>query len=161
MNLFSQNENVDISIICPIPFFTNDVLTNHDIPSDRPAMIAYGGDADTGFVITTRFYGATGDITIDKNAGEQIMTIDMSIVEAIVGVPSANHDQLIIDTRIGSKSITYTNNIGQSWNVMSAFAPGSSWFFLYAGFNQFHYSLSPGSASVDMHFSYPELIMGL
>jgi hypothetical protein len=158
VNMFSQNENMDISIVCPFPYFRGSG-GSVNIPPGHPTMIAYEGDADTGLTISITFSGVTGDIEILKQGGLYTMGIDMSIVADIVGGPSANGHTLTIDTRVGSKSIRY-NTGGVVYNVMGALVPGSSWLTLYKGFNQFNYTLSSGSP-IDMFVSYPELVAGV
>lgn len=173
VNLFSMTETMQISMICPDPYFQNVNPSFSDISknagatqfpiefnptiefsiydSDRIAVVENVGD-DTGFLLTVEMLStanippavvATG-FTIANEDTDEFMTINYSF---------ADKSKIVIDTRQGQKSITlYVGATVKS--LLGYMAEGSTFLQLRHGKNRFSYTPVIATAKIDYNLKF-------
>lgn len=175
-DIFSKNEDTQISIICPDPYFysagkdgtnvtvfsgveptfefpfSNESLTENlieigTIQYSTEQNIFYSGDSEVGVLITIHAIGDAGSITIYNTGTRETMKIDADKIETLTGKGIVNGDDIIISTTKGDKYITLLRD-GKYTNILNALDKSSSWFQLAKGDNIFAYSAETGSTNL-------------
>lgn len=160
-DLFVQREQIQISIICPRPYFEdlNTIYTelsrivrkfefpfaideSNPIPFseivDYPlCTINNGGDVETGCIMTVEITSAVADLTIYNSTLQQHFGFNRSFFAG---------DTVTINTISGQMSATRTSG-GQTTNLLNNVTAGSTWFKLAVGDNDFTYTVSAGSGT--------------
>lgn len=153
-SLFERNQNLQISIICPEPYFKALEETVSDLSQVTPLFsfpfaiaeagiafseiektieknIYYAGEVETGFTIEMRALAAVMDPKIYNEAGESFS----------IGLEMQAGDVLTINTVKGSKTVTLLRD-GVKSNIINLVKPNPTWFNLTPGDNVFLYSAS-------------------
>lgn len=173
-NIFSENEDTDISIICPNPYFyssgdgnttlfsgiepmfkfpfSNESLTEKlimmgSIENKSEQNIIYEGDVEIGITITIHAVGSASGITIYNINTREQMSINSTKLEQLTGSDIVNGDDIIISTVQGSKSITLTRE-GATTNILNCLDKNSDWFVLSKGDNIFAYTAEEGAQNL-------------
>lgn len=174
---FTNLEVMQVSILCPFPYFRALAETIVDISNEiagfrfpfsinvgdpipfslyidhREAVVFNDSEVETGAVATVDFLDAGSKIMIsDVETGEQ-MTVSYSFREG---------DRLKIDTNKGQKSI-YLFRGATKINLFPAMAAGSAFFSLLPGQNRFFYLVDDGTAdeNVLITFAFSNLYAGV
>lgn len=154
---FSKSETMQISIICPNPYFQD--INEQNIQFEKvidafyfpfsieesgiPFSIINNTDAliinnsserETGMTIQINLNDDCNKILIRKLSNGETFQLDYTF---------AQYDQIEINTNKGSKSIKLIRN-AQSINLFTSMANGSSFFQLDLGDNIFDYSIDDG-----------------
>lgn len=157
-DLFSQREKVQISIICPRPYFEDlaaiyaelsAVLALFEFPfaieepipfseaTDYPiAEIMNTGDAEAGCIITVDVKNTIQGIKIINTATQQFFFLDSAFVD---------HDKIIISTISGQMGVTMERG-GSKFNLLNSVGANSTWLRLAPGVNHFTYTIDDGDA---------------
>ena len=188
VNHFNKHENVEISLLCPAPYFKNpevstanisSVVSNFTFPFLNDSLtepllifgyvrdyfrldISYGGDVDTGAIFAVQCTDETGDILIyNENHGETYR-IYGSMVEYLIGDFIRDGDIVLLDTRDRQKSLLHTRG-GVTTNILNAMDLSSDWPRLYPGSNllSYHTSSSDNNYGTEMVVYYQELYQGV
>lgn len=185
-NIFSSEEDTQISIICPDPFFydlgssekvytniyplfefpfANESLTENLIEfstmiEDPRAIINYIGDIDTGIVIRIHSLDTPGDITLYNVDTRESFKIFNSQVKKITGEEIGNTDDIIISTKRGNKYVKLFRK-GVETNIISAVDMDADWFQLSTGVNAFTFVTQKEKAKVTVNFSYRNAYGGI
>lgn len=185
-DIFSQQESLQISIICPNPFFrsvtaskvlfygvdplfkfpfSNESLTEKLIEfghinhyTDR--NIVYDGDSETGMTIKMHASGSVKNITIYKIQTRESMKIYTDKIETLTGAPLNQGDDLVITTVNKQQSIKLIRN-GKEINVLNALDRKSTWLKLTKGENVFAYSAEEGLPNLEFYIEYNILYAGV
>lgn len=160
-DLFVQREQMQISIICPRPYFEdlNTIYTelsriirkfefpfaieeSDPIPFseivDYPlCTINNGGDVETGVIMTIEITSAVAGLTIYNSTLQQYFGFNRSFFAG---------DTITINTISGQMSVTRTSS-GQTTNLLNNVTAGSTWFKLAVGDNDFTYTVSAGGGT--------------
>lgn len=176
-DLFTMTEEMQISIICPDPYFqdTNEILTDiSQVLGGFEFPFAFGGNGVLDSTITDEAIEFSG--YVEKrivnliNDGEDdtgfIITIiakDTVINPTIYNVDTresftlnvemAKGDVLTINTNKGHKSVTLMNNLVATSRINKV-ARGSTWLSLNKGDNLFTYEAEAGGADMQVKFLY-------
>lgn len=179
--IFSEEESLQVSIICPDPFFysmetddneqrfegakrlfefpfSNESLTENKITfsylQHYPAQaIYYDGEYQTGFEIIIHAVGTVYNPTIiNLSTGDQ-MTIKTDVVKKITGDTIRNGDTVTINTVTGKKSVTLTRD-GVDYNIISALGSQAVWFKLQKGENLFTYESEFGAVDINILYKW-------
>lgn len=169
-NLFTRGETMQISIICPYPYFSGLLENVTDISNqtgafhfpfsinigepvpfsvyytNRVTNVQNNSQAETGAVIYCDLSEAINTLRIvNTNTGEYIL----------LQYAFQAGDRIIIDTNKGRKSVTLIRNTIAS-NIFTAVQLGSTFFQLAVGENEFGYQANNGAAdsfvSISFHF---------
>lgn len=174
--IFSKDEDTQISIICPDPYFysagkdgtqvtvfsgveaqfefpfSNESLTENlieigTLQYSTEQNIYYAGDSEVGVLITIHAIGSAGTITIYNTGTREMMKIDADKIKTLTGDGIINGDDIIISTSKGDKYINLVRN-GVTKNILNALDKTSDWFQLAKGDNIFAYTAASGATNL-------------
>ncbi len=174
---FTNNELVQISIICPNPYFKDLQLIVDDISKvvqkfkfpfsinvdepeyfsqlelNRITNVQNVSESETGLIIDVDFYGSVRTFEIRNTlTGEQF----------ILDYTFNNHDNLIIDCNIGIKSVKCVRD-GVETNLIPYLRKGSKFFQLRTGDNNFTFLADSGESDqlVSINFKHYNVYRGV
>lgn len=175
-DLFSMREQIQISIICPRPYFEDlntiytelaHVLRLFEFPfaiaktpgvpvselTENPlCTIVNNGDAPAGCIISVSISGEVEGLKIINSTQQTFFGLDYTF--------SAG-DEIEINTCSGQMGVTLKRN-GVTTNLLNYVSPASNWFRLSLGDNVFTYTLTTGDvASVVAIFATTNLYGGV
>lgn len=188
-NIFSEEEDTQISIICPNPYFismsnggmntvvffgdepvfefpfSNESLTDPlivfgDIKLRQEEIVPYDGDSEVGFTIKMHALGEVRQITIYNTKTRETMKIDTDILNEITGSGIVAGDEITISTIKGDKHITLLRN-GEEINILNALGKDVDWFQLAKGDNRFAYICEYGAENLEFSINYQTLYEGV
>lgn len=174
-DIFTNREIVQISMICPDPFFyslrgeatvfsgivplfefifSNESLNENliemgSIETQTEKTVHYSGDADVGVKITIHALGPVKNITIYNVRTRESMSIDTNKIEKFTGSKFDSGDDIIITTMRGNKNALLLRN-GHYTNILNCLNRDCDWFRLEKGDNIFAYTAEEGSE--DLYF---------
>lgn len=135
MNQFAKVENAVISLFCPYPYFLH-LTQQYASASDGDVTVTNNGEIVSGCDIIISFDGTVDDgLTIENANGTQSMYIDFAKMES--GMNSCRvDDQIVINTRIGEKSILFWDDSTSTWfNGINGVGVDADWIKLFLGNN--------------------------
>ena len=188
-NIFSEEEDTQISVICPNPYFismdnggVNTIVFFGDEPVfefpfsneslEEPLIIfgniklrqeeivPYDGDSEVGFVIKMHALGEVRQITIYNTKTRESMKIDTDILREITGSGIVAGDEITISTVKGDKHITLLRD-GEEINILNALGKDVDWFQLAKGDNRFAYICDYGAENLEFSIEYQTLYEGV
>lgn len=188
-NIFSEEEDTQISIICPNPYFismendgmnsvvffgseptfefpfSNESLTDPliifgNIKLRQEEIVPYDGDSQVGFTIKMHALGEVRQITIYNTKTRETMKIDTDILNEITGSGIVAGDEITISTIKGDKHITLLRN-GEEINILNALGKDVDWFQLAKGDNRFAYICEYGAENLEFSINYQTLYEGV
>lgn len=188
-NIFSEEEDTQISIICPNPYFismsnggmntvvffgdepvfefpfSNESLTDPlivfgNIKLRQEEIVPYDGDSEVGFTIKMHALGEVRQITIYNTKTRETMKIDTDILNEITGSGIVAGDEITISTIKGDKHITLLRN-GEEINILNALGKDVDWFQLSKGDNRFAYICEYGAENLEFSINYQTLYEGV
>ena len=188
-NIFSEEEDTQISIICPNPYFismenggmnsvvffgsepafefpfSNESLTDPliifgNIKLRQEEVVLYDGDSQVGFTIKMHALGEVRQITIYNTKTRESMKIDTNILSEITGSGIVAGDEITISTIKGDKHVTLLRD-GEEINILNALGKDVDWFQLAKGDNIFAYSCEYGAENLEFSINYQTLYEGV
>ena len=146
-NIFSSQEQTQISVICPDPYFysageggtqvtnfystapmfkfpfANESLTEPliifgEIRNKTEGVITYNGDAEIGITIYIHAIGTAENIKIYNTETQEAIKISTEKLTALTGQGIIYGDDIVINTAKGEKSITLIRE-GVSYNILN------------------------------------------
>lgn len=185
-NIFSKEETVQISVICPDPNFyelgssqtlftgvvpefefpfsneslTEPLLNFGEIQIDTRATLDYVGDSDTGIVINIHALGPAENITIWNNITREKIAIDTAKVYRRTNVRFDLGDDIIISTVKGSKYVQLLHD-GVYYNIVSCINKDADWFQLTNGDNIYTFTADSGENYLLVTFNYRNAYGGI
>lgn len=156
-DIFSDKEDVVISIICPDPLLYNTSESSYSASWDATNKVynlaphSYG-DCPTGFKIAVQVTGTgLGNFLLKETKTGRVMDIYTGSINVggITGVKAG--DLITINTKRGEKAITLKRS-GVEYSIINLIQDGSSWFEVRYGVVPFTLSTSStgNNASVKM-----------
>lgn len=167
-DLFTRREQMQISIICPRPYFEDlntiyaelrkslamfefpfSIEVEQPVPiseiTDYPICeILNTGDAECGCVIDIDVHSAVQGIKIANTSTQQFFYLDTAFV---------NHDRIKINTNSGQMGVIMERG-GSSFNILNTVAENSTWLRLKPGTNHFTFTIDSGDTDdVDIGFT--------
>lgn len=185
-NIFSNQETVQVSVICPDPNFyeigtsktlfsgvvsqfefpfennslTEPLLNFGDIQLDTRATIDYIGDSDTGILITAHAIGPVENITIWSNITREKISIDTSKIYRQFNIRFDKGDDIIISTVKGDKYVRLLHD-GVYYNIIGCVNKNADWFQLTNGDNIYTFTAESGEQYLFVTFSYRNAYGGI
>lgn len=185
--IFSNQENTTISIVCPDPYFyvdgdsqtifsgirpafefpfSNESLTESliefgQIWIDRHAVLDYHGSVDTGVLITIHsLSGKAEGIKLYNVDTQEQMLIDTAKIEKISGAAFDAADDIVIST---VKKDRYCKLLrkGVYTNIIGALSMDSDWFQISSGQNGFAFTADAGADNLSVTFGYKDAYVGI
>lgn len=189
LNIFSQAESCQISIICPNPYFSSSgddgvreavfqgMAPNFEFPFSNESLaekqiefgvverrkrnvIYYDGDAEQGITMTIDAIGTVKNLTIYNLKTREKMAISHDELVSFTGSGIVNGDTITISTVKGHKTIELLRN-GSSINILNCIGKNDDWFMLAKGENEFGYTADEGSDYLDFKINYSALYEGI
>lgn len=174
---FTNNEIMQVSIVCPNPYFKDAQLIVDDISKviqkfkfpfsininepipystielEQVKNIVNASESETGLIINAQFGGEVEELEIRNTVTGESLTLNYSFEE---------NDTLVIDCNKGSKAITLTRD-GMEYNLIPYLQRGSTFFQLRTGDNKFTYLADEGVSDqlVSIQFSHYNVYRGV
>ena len=188
-NIFSEEEDTQISIICPNPYFismenggmntviffgseptfefpfSNESLIDPliifgNIKLRQEEVVLYDGDSQVGFTIKMHALGEVRQITIYNTKTRESMKIDTDILNEITGSGIIAGDEITISTIKGDKHITLLRD-GEETNILNTLGKDVDWFQLSKGDNRFAYICEYGAENLEFSIEHQTLYEGV
>lgn len=173
-NLFAKKQVVQISIICPKPYFqSSEVYTESfsdvqllfsfpfsigengipfsSINQNIRKSIVYTGDIQTGIIIELFANGTVVNPIIYDVLNKTHIALNFTMQKS---------DKIVINTNQNQKSIELVRN-GVSTNILGYLIPDSTWLTLTAGDNVFTYDSESGNSYLQITFTTSILYGGV
>jgi hypothetical protein len=149
-DLFDKAEKIQISIICPDPYFKSEDTTVVDFESDTET-ITNASDDETGVVVEITATGAAQGITITNETTGESFSSNQQLAEG---------DKMILNTRRGEKSLTLVSG-GTTTNIINTMEQGSDWFPLIPGANTISYEAEQGAENLTARLTLQPIFEGV
>ena len=186
IDIFSNSEGADITIVCPNPFFRlrdpakgkNSVRFTTSIPSfefefqdpnyDSPTLIfgemtstgetvvVYEGDADASTIVDIQFLGPASGVKLYNTTTQTRINIDTNEISRLLGSTIKAGDRLSISSGVGDKYVKAYRD-GNVYNALSALDKDSDWIFLTPGDNLITVRADTGIDNVSAVISFENL----
>lgn len=166
-DLFTNKEIMQISILCPNPYFKNAEMIIDDI-SKTLAEFEFPFAIDESGVEISSINNSKITNIINKSESESGLIIEIDIFNSInkiqlndiitgdlfiLNYEFVENDKVIIDTNKGNKSIKLIRN-GKNINLFAAMSNNSTFFQLNIGDNFFSYLVDDGANDDDVHILF-------
>lgn len=188
-DIFSKQEDTQISIICPDPYFysasedgnnvtdfysidpvfefpfSNESLSEPllifgEIQIKTEGVITYHGDSEIGVMIYIHAIGPATNINIYNTETREVMSINTTKLEALTGKGIVASDDIIINTLKGEKSITLVRE-GKSYNILNCLDKNTDWFTLVKGDNIFAFTAESGVTNLQFRIENKVIYEGV
>lgn len=174
-DLFVQRERMQISIICPRPYFEDLETIYTELAQivrmfEFPFAIEYnapipfseyqnyplctinnGGDVDSGFIMRVAFNDAASGFKIFNSTTQKFIGFDYDFI---------TEDELTINTLSGQMSVTLSRQ-GETINLLNYISSGSTWLKLVLGDNDFTFTAATGADGIHIVFATANLYGGV
>ena len=165
---FTNKETMQISMICPFPYFKDiDIIVDDiskvikkfefpfsieydepeifsEIEVDKITDIFNMGESECGIIINIDFIGSVNQMKIINTGNGETFTVNHGFISG---------DNLVINTNKGEKSVVLTRN-GAEINLFAKVARGSTFFNLNRGDNYFSYEADNGDHDQNVSIVY-------
>ena len=188
-NIFSQQEETQISVVCENPYFvsikggetsiasffgtepmfefpfSNESLTDPliefgNIKLRQEEVVYYDGDSNVGIIIRIHALGEVRQITIYNTGTRESMKLDTDKLKTITGQGIIAGDEVTISTVKGDKYITLLRD-GVTTNILNALGRDTDWFQLSKGDNRFAYTCDYGAKDLEFKIEFKTLYEGV
>lgn len=186
IDIFSNSEGADLTIVCPNPFFRlrdpakgkNSVRFTTSTPSfefefqdpnsDSPTLIfgemtatgetvvVYEGDADASTIVDIQFLGPASGVKLYNTTTQTRINIDTNEISRLLGSTIRAGDRLSISSGVGDKYVKAYRD-GNVYNALSALDKDSDWIFLTPGDNLITVRADTGIDNVSAIVSFENL----
>lgn len=186
IDIFSNSEGADLTIVCPNPFFRlrdpakgkNSVRFTTSTPSfefefqdpnsDSPTLIfgemtatgetvvVYEGDADASTIVDIQFLGPATGVKLYNTTTQTRINIDTNEISRLLGSTIRAGDRLSISSGVGDKYVKAYRD-GNVYNALSALDKDSDWIFLTPGDNLITVRADTGIDNVSAIISFENL----
>jgi Phage tail protein len=172
-DIFSREEKVQISLICPDPYFYDTefittvfhgIASGFEFPFENQSttlsLLEFGsvflndqanvfnsGDISTGIFVIIQFTGAVTDPTINNLSNGQSMVFSSSRLTTLTGFNFKANDVLLVSTIRGSKQIVLVRD-GIGINVLNIMTTVNGWITIDKGDNVMAYTATSGLANM-------------
>lgn len=173
-DLFVQREQMQISIICPRPYFEaldtlynelSKTLSMFEFPFSIITPIPFSeildypictidntGDTACGTIIEIDFYNSVSGLKIFNTTTQMFFSLNYTF---------ESNDHVVINTSSGQMGVTLYRN-GAQTNLLNYVAQGSTWLRIAPGENNFTFTVESGDAeNVIIHFTTALLYGGV
>lgn len=164
INPWELNQNMQISIICNMPYW-QDVAETYTDASNVAALLEFPFYTDSeGMELSVVDTAAS---TIIENSGTvaagvifELTATVRSLQPRIYNLSTGEYmgfyvdlfpsDRLIIDTHTGKKSVTYVHD-GVAHNYINTLMEGSTWLQMAVGSNEYSYTVDEGECTLGIY----------
>lgn len=185
IDIFSDFEVAQISLICPYPYFRdsdvssvdmNSVVKRFEFPFSNPvsqktlvfgertefnsATIKYYGDEPTGVNINIRLHGATSDVIIANHSNGQRMVVTDYRIFIQTGQRLKDGDTISLGTASGSK-FAYLFRDDHVYSILGSLGVATDWLVVEPGENIIEVDTINSSVNIDVSLYHNVLYGGL
>lgn len=189
VDIFSQNEGTQVSIICPDPYFysagedglkqwmfygaeplfefpfSNESLTENlielaNLTQQTYGTVIYDGDGEPGITIKVHAIGKVEGLKIYNIDTREIISLNDQKLIDLTGQGIEYGDQIIITSDRGNKKITLFRD-GESINILNILERPIAWLKLSKGENNFAYTTTYGMSNVQFSIEHRVLYEGV
>lgn len=175
IDFFTDNELVNLAIICENPYWKNleairtdisDVLGNFVFPfaidssgipfssiRESSAATIFNSGAETGINIIIQCNGNVANITIFDNKD--------TTKKFLIKKTFSKGTQIIIDTEASPKTVKAHYANGTTENLMKYVGSNPTWFTLKKGYNEIGYSAVLGGENINVSIAYTQKYLGV
>lgn len=184
--IFSNKETLQVSVICPDPFFksmtplhmqfhgnepafefefsneslTDPLLIMSEIKNAAYRNIYYDGDEETGMKITLDLTGDIKDFTIYNIDTNEKMKLNDASLEHIIGTRFIAGDTIILNTINKKKGLKLIRG-SKEYNILNILDKNVDWLKLRKGNNTFAYTVTEGNEYVHISIDNDILYTGI
>lgn len=186
IDIFSNSEGADLTIVCPNPFFKlrdpvkgkNSVRFTTSTPSFEfefqdpnsvsptlifgemtatgETVVVYEGDADASTIVDIQFLGPASGVKLYNTTTQTRINIDTNEISRLLGSTIRAGDRLSISSGVGDKYVKAYRD-GNVYNALSALDKDSDWIFLTPGDNLITVRADTGIDNVSAIISFENL----
>lgn len=186
IDIFSNSEGADLTIVCPNPFFklrdpakgknsvrfttstpsfefefqdpnsNSPTLIFGEMTSTGETMVVYEGDADASTIVDIQFLGPASGVKLYNTTTQTRINIDTNEISRLLGSTIRAGDRLSISSGVGDKYVKAYRN-GNVYNALSALDKDSDWIFLTPGDNLITVRADTGIDNVSAIISFENL----
>lgn len=166
--LFTNDEQAQISIICPFPYFKGLYQIVNDISNTLATFVfPFSINVNEPIAFSTFEFSRTANVYNDSSS-ETGVEIEIDILATCYDIDIRNvvtgqdfllyyafqpHDKVLINTNKGQKSVKLVRN-GVTTNLFSALQKGSVFFQLASGDNLFGYLIDLGDNNENVYITF-------
>lgn len=153
-NIFSRDPEVQVSIICPDPYFTavvESVINGIAVAIDGTPLteFEYQGTVPTGFILTSTVGALTYTGTV-KMVNYAPTLESFSLLTTTI----SSTLKLVVSTVLGDKYVRNVNtSSGAPTNILANLVQTSAWPQLYPGTNKFGFMTSAATQPWELHYN--------
>lgn len=186
IDIFSNSEGADITIVCPNPFFKlrdpakgknsvrfttstpsfefefqdlqaqSPTLVFGEMTSTGETVVVYEGDADASTIVDIQFLGPATGLKLYNTTTQTRINIDTNEISRLFGSTIKAGDRLSISSGVGDKYVKAYRD-GKVYNALSALDRDSDWIFLTPGDNLITVRADTGIDNVSAIISFENL----
>lgn len=186
IDIFSNKEGADITIVCPDPFFKlrdpakgknsvrfttskpsfefefqdpnaqSPTLIFGEMTSTGETVVVYKGDADASTIVDIQFLGPASGVKLYNTTTQTRINIDTNEISRLLGSTIKAGDRLSISSGVGDKYVKAYRD-GKVYNALSALDRDSDWIFLTPGDNLITVRADTGIDNVSAIISFENL----
>lgn len=179
VNIFSQRESAQVSIVCPDPYFYSygeggiiktifygvepkfefpfanvsyeeKTMVMGELLSKTKSVIYYPGDSEVGIMIYIHALDEAVNPFIYNIRTNERMTINTERLKTLTGSALVGGDDIIINTAKGEKSIILKRD-NKEYNILNCLGRDTDWFLLSKGDNVFAFGAEDGTANLQFY----------
>lgn len=185
--IFSKQESGQVSIVCPDPYFYNDIeqlyriagigaefefpFSNEslyypmicfgDYAYEYSRTVTYNGDIATGFVMTLRFLGDNvPNVTITEVRSNTQLDFRLTELEMAYGITFERDDLIIISSVKGNRYVKYVHQ-NEETNLLAFYYKRLTWFELNPGDNTYVLDATTNLQDVEITMEYRTIYGGV
>lgn len=186
IDIFSNSEGADLTIVCPNPFFRlrdpakgknsvrfttstpsfefefqdpnsgSPTLIFGEMTSTGETVVVYEGDADASTIVDIQFLGPASGVKLYNTTTQTRINIDTNEISRLLGSTIRAGDRLSISSGVGDKYVKAYRD-GNVYNALSALDKDSDWIFLTPGDNLITVRADTGIDNVSAIISFENL----
>ena len=179
VDIFSNREGAQISIVCPDPYFysygedgvirtvfygvepmfefpfsnestAEGLLVLGELLTKTKSVIYYPGDSEVGITIYIHALDEAVNPFIYNIRTNERMTINTERIKALTGSALMRGDDIVINTAKGEKSIRL-KRADKEYNILNCLGRDADWFLLTKGDNIFAFGAEDGVANLQFY----------
>lgn len=151
---FPFSSNIDGLVVNDVRYSDRGDIVFGEIKDRTEFNIYYDGGAETGITFTIRTYRGMKDIVITNDTVDEFLKITADSIPTIIGTDIIDGEEIIINTNVGERGITYVRSDGNQFDIINALDLSSTWLQLHSGRNVFNVSIDnvTGASYVSVDF---------
>ena len=148
-DLYTNKENLQISIICPDPWFKDQTTSQTTL--NGSTTVSNPSDDEIGVAVEVTLSGAAEGFSLTNATNSQTFGVNYTFQSG---------DKLLINTRRGEKSVSLVRS-GVTTNLMNSLIMNSKWIQLEIGNNTLSFTATSGAANMTTKVTVQSIYEGI